>query len=418
MQTLSSFILSVLFLSFNAQAAVWEDTQSWSLQYEEQFSEWMKSPNVRETMFTETSSPFYGINPDCADASYALRAVFAYQHKLPFVMTAPSGSRDGKTLNNRMNKWDKAGPTSESRLVAMITEIGDSVGTENLAYFDTFPTAIKSIAPGTLFMYKVKARFKKFIRHTYNIKKVNEVGTFDVIYSTQANKKAHGPLLRRKEKEFEELPNSPWGFKKFRWPEHLGADLSAIPSELGPSMEQFELAEKLGAHEFFKYVKKSVATIIETRGGRVNRQFTALCNESVARIDYVNQALDYLKKTGNRCMDYEEFDAYSTPQRDSGIKDLFAKLNEAYVEAERAGELSAADPKIVAFTQLIFKGKGATIEELKAFCPINYAAGKTLDLATLYKRIEKEQLSSHPNDVVELRWGEATSPKTKCKRWY
>lgn len=407
-----------VFISFNAQSAVWEDTQSWSLQYEEEFSQWMVSPNVKETMFTDSKSPYHGINPDCADTAYALRAVFAYEHKLPFVIASPSGSRDGKTLNNRLNKWDSAGSTSEARLIAMIEEIGDSVGSENLAYFDTFPTGLKSIAPGTLFMYKIKARFGKFIRHAYNIKAINPVGTFDVIYSTQANKKAGSPLIRRKEREFENLPHAPWGFKKFRWPEHLGKELVSIPMELGPSMEQFELAEKLGDKEFFKLVRKSVATTFETMGERLNRSLTAVCHEAVARIDYVNQALLFLEKNGNRCLDYEEFDAYSTPSRDAGLKDLFDKLKTAYRDAEVAGELGSAKPQVVALTRFIFTGAGSSIPELLAFCPIDYRPGVTLDLATLLKRIEREQLSSHPNDMVELRWGEKTKPKTKCKRWY
>src|SRR6476620_8762695 len=100
----------------------------------------------------------------------------------------------------------------------MVKEIVDSVGSESLAYFDTFPTAIKTIQPGSLFMFKIKARrlFKaNYIRHTMNIKNINPVGTFDVIYSTQANQHAKQPLIRKKQKEFEQLPHSPWGFKKF-----------------------------------------------------------------------------------------------------------------------------------------------------------------------------------------------------------
>lgn len=404
--------------SFNASAAVWIDTEKWSVDYEEKYSEWMSSSHVRESMFTDKNSPYYGINPDCADAAYALRAVFAFEHRLPFAITSPSGDRLGKTLNNRMNVWDSAGDTSEKRLVAMVKEIGDSVGSEGLAYLDTFPTAINTIRNGTLFMFKIKARFRKYIRHTMSIKNINPVGTFDVIYSTQANQRQHGQLIRKKQKEFEQLPHSPWGFKKFRWPEHLGRDLSVIPKELGPSMEQFVLADQLGQKEFFKYVKKTVATENETRGQKLNRAFAAVCDETFARISYVNQALDWLAQNNNRCMNYAEYDAYSTPSRDADLKDLYVKLKEAYNDAERAGELDSAKPQIVAFTRFIFTGTGSTNSELESYCPINYRPGVTTDLATIYKRIEKGHLSSHPNDKVELRWGEATSPKTKCKKWY
>jgi hypothetical protein len=63
-------------------------------------------------------------------------------------------------------------------------------------------------------MYKIKARFGNFIRHNYNIKSISDIGTFDVIYSTQANKAKKLPLIRRKNYDFDKLPSSPWGFKK------------------------------------------------------------------------------------------------------------------------------------------------------------------------------------------------------------
>jgi hypothetical protein len=39
--------------------------------------------------------------------------------------------------------------------------------------------------------------------------------------------------------------------KKFRWPEHINQEISTIPMELGPSIEQYALAERLGANAFF-----------------------------------------------------------------------------------------------------------------------------------------------------------------------
>lgn len=413
--TLSSFILSLTFLAFNAKAAVWEDTQSWSLEYEEKFVQWVQSPAVREKMFTDKNSPYYGINTDCADTSYALRAIFAFEHKLPFAITNPSGSRDAsKTLNNRTNKFDSAGPENK-RLVALITEIGDSVGTENLTRFDTFPTAIKNITPGSLFTYKMKARFGKFIRHAYNIKGINPVGTFDVIYSTQANKENHGDLLRRRDREFENLPGDPWGFRKFRWPEHIGKDLSAIPLELGPSTEQFTLASQMDTRTFFKYVAKTLATTTETSGERLGRLFKVVCLESQARIQYVNEALEYLKQTNNACMDYQKFDAFSTPSRDGALKEMFEKFKQAFVEAKGS---NSGDPQIIAFADYIFNKKGTVKAELLAACPVNYRPEMSIDLGTLWGRLEAGKLSSHPNDTVTVRWGETSGPQTKCKRWY
>lgn len=411
-----NFIVALSALSFNAQAAVWEDTQSWSADYERKYVAWVQSNAVRERMFTDPSSPYYGINTDCADTAYAFRAIFAFENKLPFAITNPSGSREAsKTLNNRTNKFDYAGPENK-RLVALITEIGDSVGTENLTRFDTYPIALKNISSGAIFTYKMKARFGKFIRHTYNIKDINPVGTFDVIYSTQANHEKKGDLLRRRDREFENLPSDPWGFRKFRWPEQLGRGLSELPVEMGASNEQYDLLTQFtDARSYFKNVSKVVATTTETSGERLERLFKVVCLESQARIEYVNEALEYLKKTNNACMDYEKFDAFSTPNRDGALKEMFEKFKQAFIEAQKT---SSGNPQILAFADYIFNKKGTVQSELLAACPINYRPGMSIDLGELSRRINSERLSSHPNDIVEVRWGESTKPQTKCKRWY
>ena len=415
MKMLISFIvLTITFISSNTFAAVWEDTESWSLAYEDKFTEWMGSYAVREGMFTTPSSPYYGVNTDCADTVYALRAVFAFENKLPFAIINPSGSRDiSRSLNNKTSKFDYRGPENK-RLVALITEIGESVGTENLTRYDTYPVAIKSIRGGTIFTYKMRARFGKFIRHAYNIKVVNPIGSYDVIYSTQANHAKRGDLLRRRDRDLENLPSDPWGFRRFKWPEHLGQSISVIPLELGASNEQFALADSLGGR-FFKYVSTQLATSVETSGERLARVFKNVCQETQARIMYVNEALDYANKTNNACMDYANFDAYSTPARDGALKDIFLNLEVSFRAAKSQG---GVDPLMLLFAEYIFTGTGSVQNELQAACPINYRPGVTTDLATFWWRMTNDRLSSHPNDIVEARWGEVTSPLTRCKRWY
>ena len=63
--------------SMKGFASVWEDTQSWSVQYEEEYSQWVSSNKVFEGIFVDKSSPYYGIKVDCADTAYAFRAIFA-----------------------------------------------------------------------------------------------------------------------------------------------------------------------------------------------------------------------------------------------------------------------------------------------------------------------------------------------------
>lgn len=117
-------------------------------------------------------------------------------------------------------------------------------------------------------------------------------------------------------------------------------------------------------------------------------------------------------------MNYEEFDAYSTPARDQSLKELFEKFQLAYTDMINEGAVNSIDPRILEFAEIIFKNKSVAHSDLLTACPIDYRPGVSIDLATLWKRIGQGLLSSHPNDTVELRWGETSRKATKCKRWY
>ncbi len=403
--------------SMKSFASVWDDTQNWSVQYEEEFSAWISSNKVYEGMFVDKTSPYYGIKVDCADTAYAFRAIFAFEHKLPFAVKDPSGSRTNSLLSNKSKAWDKIS-AGTPRLIAMLNDLGEMVGTENLAHFDSYPQAIVDVSPGSVFMYKISPSPRKFIRHTYNVKNINLVGTFDTIYSTQANKAQGLPLIRKKEFEFSHAPQSPWGFKRIRWPEHIGKEIAQLPPELKASTSQYDQAQSLGEAGFFKMVKKTLAKTNETKAEKIIRLFQMVCSESMARIDYINQALVVLKKTNNACMDYANYDAYSTPSRDKTLKELYNELKEAYIDLKTTNELNTLSPDLISYAETIFDNKIEGEENLLQACPINYRTGVSISMATLFKRIEANRLSSHPNDIVELRWGEKTSPKTTCKAWY
>lgn len=409
--------LSLIILTSTSEASVWRDTNDWDEYYEQQYAQWIGSPSVYERMFIDSNSPYQGIRADCADAAYALRAIFSYEHSLPFAINDPSGSRSGRTINNSLSKWDHIS-SGARRVVAMINTIGDSVGSENLTHYDTYPIKIKNIRPGNVFSYKIQARFGKFIRHVYNIKDINPVGTFDTIYSTQAIADKGLAMTRRRDKEFINGPHEPWGFRAFKWPRHISTSANNLPSVYQSSEEQYDLVGKLGADGFFKYVKRAVATINETPEQQMRRAFNSACEESVARIEYVNQGLAHLRSIGGRCMDYGEYDAYSTPSRDSTLKKTFEKFKEIYDDLALTGELAEVSPNIMLAAQTIFDGHGLELSELRSMCGINYRGGVSIDLATLWYRLKNNMLSSHPNDIVELRWGEKTSPQTRCRRWY
>lgn len=412
MTKILAFIFTAFLATNSLQAKVWEDTQSWSMQYEEEYQEWIKSSAVYKTMFIDPKSPYYGINADCADAAYALRAIFAYEHSLPFAVKNPSGSR-GKnlTINNSYTKWDNYGPNNK-RLVAMINTIGLSVGSENLTHFDTYPIKLESINPGSVFTYKISGAFGKFIRHVYNIKDINPVGTFNTIYSTQAIKASGEAMTHRASKDFVNLPHSPWGFRRFRWPEYIDVGISSMDPALAASNEQFELAQKLGAKEFFKHVKNLIKTEDQSPEQQIGATLNSICEEANARIKYVSQAIDYLRATNNKCMDYTDFDTYSTPARDKQLSEAFLKLKDLQDEFS---DLNFE--KLDIAKAILGKNNTITDTQLYAQCTIAYSSTTKIHLKELWRRMSKGLLSSHPNDTLEARWG-AQASKTKCKRWY
>jgi hypothetical protein len=426
MKSLLVLLLSS-FLSF-AQAQVWVDRESWSQEWEQRFAAFVSSERVNTGLFTASNSPYKGIRADCADASYALRAIFAFENGLPFALRNPSGVRAGQpayaNFNNRIDRFNSI-RSPQQRFVAFLNYIGSSVGSENLTRQDTFPVAIDALRSGDIFSYRITRtlggffrRTNQYIRHVYNIKNINPTGTFDVIYSTQAIADQGLPMIRRREREFVNLPFDAWGFRRFRWPEHLGKPVSAIPASLGRSNQQYDMVAEYG-DRFFREVRKKLSSIEETPEQSMQRALGSLCIEAQARVEYVNQGLQFLASIGGRCMDYTQYDAYSTPARDEALNQSFLRAKETYDDIVRSRLDGQLTRTMINFARAIFYNQSGSESELRSFCPITYKARTTIDLAELRRRQVAGRLSSHPNDTVEHRWGESTRvSRTRCTVHY
>lgn len=419
---LLGFLLSIIVvLPIATQAQVWTTNQRWDKEWEERYAQFVSSYRVHKDLFVGSDSRFKGIRADCADAAFGIRAIFAYENGLPFAILNPSGSRSSsdpyRNFHNEIDRFDYI-RDQDKRVVEFINYIGLSVGSENLTRQNTFPVALKKVTSGDMFTYRIKARFGKYIRHVYNIKNVNPTGSFDVIYATQAIAEKGLPMIRRKQREFVNVPHSVWGFKRFRWPEYLGRSVSEIPASLGYSQEQYEIAQREGDN-FFNYVTRLIRTEIETPEAKLKRSLNSLCTEARARVDYVNQGLDYLSRIGGRCMNYQEYDAYSTPARDAALKKTFEGAESVYREIVRERQDNQVDPRIFGMAETLFSNSNEYLNELNRFCPIEITREKTLGLAELRSRQRAGKLSSHPNDTLEHRWGEPTrARRTNCKVHY
>ncbi|OUR94111.1 hypothetical protein A9Q84_17525 [Halobacteriovorax marinus] len=405
--------LLLLLLPLQISAAVWHADNAWNENFERKYQSWVTSNKVHANIFTDSSSDYYGIKADCADAAYAIRAIFSLENSLPFAITNPSGSRgQNKALSNTVSAFDNIS-NSKKRFVAFINYIGNSVGSENLTRLDTYPVKLSSIKAASLFTYRIKGRFGKAIRHVYTIKDVVETGNFDLIYSTQAIRKDGLPMNYRPGKELVNLPHDVWGFKRFLWPAHLGRSTSHYPEHYEYSQEQFTLAKKYSSAEFFSYVKNILKTTDETPNAKIKRALTNICHEATQRIHNIQQGVNFNLSITGRCMNYREYDIYSTPARDKALKASYESL--IYHWNNVGNQVS--DNELAILSESILDSDYADASALLTFCPIAVAGLKTFHLSEIWEGIKRGDLSSHPNDSLSARWGMPGS-RTNCKVWY
>lgn len=408
----SVFALIIFATISISNASVWHANNEWNETFEQEYETWIRSGKVHSDIFISKDSKYFGISADCADAAYALRAIFSRENSLPFAITNPSGSRGlDNAIKNSTNGFDSE-QDDLKRFVKFINYIGESVGSENLSRLDTYPVKISSIRTSGLFTYKIKGRFGKSIRHVYTIKNIQETGNFDLIYSTQAIKKGKLPMNYRRGKELSNAPHDVWGFKRFIWPRFLSKSPESYPESFNYSTEQFALAKKLKADKFFYMVKETLQTTKETSDEVIKRSLESLCLEATARIKYVSQGVKHSQLI-NKCMDYTDYDTYSTPARDKALKASFESLKRNYDRHEN----QITDLSLEALAEDIFRRKAKNPRALLEYCPIAINQSIKLNLNELWRRVKKGKLSSHPNDSLLSRWGEEKG-RTKCKVWY
>ena len=409
-----------LFLPLTSFAMVWETQNQWNEDYEIQYREWMKN-NIHREIYKK-DGPVGKVKTDCADAVLGARIIFAYQNKLPFTIANPTGNRIGSypALHNELNKWDYIAD-EKKRVAKFIEYIGDSVGTDFLARYATYSVKPEAITSGDTYVYKSGGT-----RHSYIIKDIHLNGNQYLFWSTT-------PKIVRKLSKSLAIPGKgfdtpPWGYRRFRWPEHMGASESLIAEEMGRSKEQYAMARKHGFSKVLKQIRRVLRVKDEELGEMLKRMMANTCSALEDRVEIVNLALSFKNQIG-RCMRESEFHNYSTPSRDKKLFEQIKEIMDIWKEAFDNDEDQGIDGdfrKALHYLAGTNEGdrwfRSRNDEDrvhLRKFCKVElpHQALGTFDLYDFYRLKKKKDISSNPNDNIFRRWGLKEGRRSRCKKY-
>lgn len=251
---MNKFLSTVLFLfsicSPQAQAEVWHSSQKWNQHWEKEYQQWVRD-NLRTDVFSGGTGPLGGLSTDCADALYAIRIQFAYEHDLPFIINAPDVLKTKmKTFGSDTSMFDSISD-EKKRVRAFINFVGDEVGTNDL-YKDTFPVQIKEIDSGIVYLVEWSL-FRKINHHSYIIKGFDADKEL-LYYASDAPRKVRKLQIDTKYPRFS-YNSAPYGFRRWKHPEHLAINEKEISPLDGYSPEQYVLLSKVGKKQILKEIR-------------------------------------------------------------------------------------------------------------------------------------------------------------------
>lgn len=246
-----TFLIFLLTSSVNAE--VWHANQSWNADWEQEYQRWVNR-NLTTNIFKGGNTLLSGLSTDCADALYAIRILFAYENSLPFVMNAPDVlSSRMKTFGNDTSMFDSI-KNERERVRAFINYIADEAGTLNLQR-DTMPVKINQINSGILYLVEWQLfGMGKFNQHSYIIKGFDSDREL-VYYYSDAPRKVRTLEVNVKYPRFE-FAYPPYGYRRWKHPEHLTIPESLIPAETGYGREQYELVSRVGKKQILKEIRR------------------------------------------------------------------------------------------------------------------------------------------------------------------
>ncbi len=391
----SIFIL-LLISSSPLHAAVWKSTHKWDQAAEKDYQLWVKN-NWTEDFFMNDKQPlYYKLSHDCADATYLMRVIYAYEKKLPFVIH--NAHKKGRLITNKMRSWDKL--PKQQRIRKFMEYIADVTSTKTLRH-DTYPIALNDLKPGDLYVAPGV--------HSYQIVNITDTGVAEVMASTTP--KAPRFLSRIASFPFyvpEDRKHKSDGYRRFIQPQNIRKAKHKQPRY---SAEQYKIAADVRYNyvSFTDVIARRLGKRPERTAEKTLRLLIALCMYANDRSVYVYDALWHLqemKKKGRHCMNRSEYDNYSTPSRDKRLAAFFGSVKH---HLDKTWKLdSQHEAQIIAAT--IFRKEPPPPMQTKLtndFCMVQMSLGEDyyMPLRELRQNIEQGKMVSDPHAPLQARWG-------------
>ena len=376
----------VVLLALHSQAAVWEVKQSWDVNYEKKFSEWVKSPSVHLEMALKPQKKYYQQNLDCADLIYYLRVIFSYENKLDFL----AFDKDGQDWSPSSHRYDSIAD-NDSRVQAFIKDLLIQTNTSTLQK-DTALVDVNrdQIRAGTILLTD-----KSDSNHAWIVKDVYASGIPQLISATVTTPATpmiypsqtfpYGPSIFNRQKF---LNPARGGFRRFLWPQEL-KNRQTIKS----SIEQ----TRIPILNFFDEVQNRLAIQTESKSDRMNRLLDELCVQMRIRTNIITDAI-WFQKTGAPWT-AANIDALSTYNRDQKVKDLIMAIV-AYHQADSTQFNTQLKNKVFQFMQA---NANYTAADTESRCLVQWAQKRVEPLSALVQRFAKMQ--ADPRASLEERWG-------------
>jgi hypothetical protein len=369
-------VLSFL-VSFSSYSAVWPVTRSWTENSENEYSHWVQK-NWTNDIFTNPGSDLFGLKTDCADASYAMRAYYAFQNGLPVYFHGYGGQR----VDQSMTQFDYISDPL-NRFRAYLNFLFDATSTHTLSR-DTYPVAIDRSEVRAGIVYVSPGI------HSYQIIGLDEFGIPETLSSTVPREERllffhHGfPFyIPSDEKKFED------GFRAFK-----------NGSPQSESRQQYEIGKQAG-DDFIRYQSlmiKKLSKKTEPFERKIKRIKNNLCFFSRERAVLVADAFVAHKAQSNKCFAPGPFDDYSTYIRDRKLKYYFNEFKSMTKEKEWQNTKKETKEILLSTFLTEIPDNECTVETSLPLKPI-------LRLSEIYKTIEENKLVSDPNATMAQRWG-------------